>query len=148
MKMAEKKEHAELRKIIKNWVKLNFGDYNLTIIDDDPGNPLGFSVPTLQGSTPDLYGHSLKHGIEIVGEAKTSNDINNKHTEKQLKAYIEHLNVYKNKGYLIVAVSLQDREEMINFIRKIVREININILLNILVIDDIFKDITVAWDVR
>ena len=65
-----------------------------------------------------------------------------------MKAYIEHLNVYKNKGYLIVAVSLQDREEMINFIRKIVREININIIVNILVIDDIFKDITVAWDVR
>ena len=42
----------------------------------------------------------------------------------------------------------KDREEMINFIRKIVREINININVNILVIDDIFKDITVAWDVR
>ena len=148
MTMAEKKEHADLRKIIKNWVKSNFGGYNLTIIDDDSGNPLGYSVPNIRGKKPDLYGHSFKHGIEIVGEAKTSNDINNKHTEKQLKAYIEHLNVYKNKGYLIVAVSLQDREEMINFIRKIVREININIIVNILVIDDIFKDITVAWDVR
>ena len=147
MTMAEKKEHADLRKIIKNWVKSNFDGYNLTIIDDDSDNPLGYSVPNIRGKKPDLYGHSFKHGIEIVGEAKTSSDTINKHTEKQLRAYLKHLNVYNKKGYLIVAVALRDRDEMINLVRKIVREVNINILVNIFVIDDIFKDITIAWDV-
>ena len=148
MTMPEKKEHADLRKIIKKWVKSNLDSYCLTIIDDDPRNPLGSSVPEIRGSIPDLYGHSFKHGIQVIGEAKTSNDIINKHTEKQLRAYLEHLNVYNKKGYLIVAVPLSDKEEMINLVRKIVREVNINILVNIFVIDDIFKNITIAWDVR
>ena len=147
MTMPEKKEHADLRKIIKKWVKSNLDSYCLTIIDDDPRNPLGSSVPAIRGSIPDLFGHSFKHGIQVIGEAKTSNDIINKHTEKQLRAYLEHLNVYNKKGYLIVAVALRDRDEMINLVRKIVREVNINILVNIFVIDDIFKDITIAWDV-
>ena len=147
MTMPEKKEHADLRKIIKKWVKSNLDSYCLTIIDDDPRNPLGSSVPEIRGSIPDLYGHSYKHGIQVIGEAKTSNDIINKHTEKQLRAYLEHLNVYNKKGYLIVAVALRDRDEMTNLVRKIVREVNINILVNIFVIDDIFEDITIAWDV-
>ena len=145
--MAEKKEHADLRKIIKNWVKSNFDGYNLTIIDDDSGNPLGYGVPNIRGKKPDLYGHSYKHGIQVIGEAKTSNDIINNHTKKQLRAYLKHLNVYNKKGYLIVAVALRDRDEMTNLVRKIVREVNINILVNIFVIDDIFEDITIAWDV-
>ena len=119
----------------------------MTIIDDDPRNPLGSSVPGIRGSIPDLYGRSFKHGIQVIGEAKTSNDIINNHTKKQLRAYLKHLNVYNKKGYLIVAVALRDRDEMTNLVRKIVREVNINILVNIFVIDDIFKDITIAWDV-
>ena len=147
MTMPEKKEHADLRKIIKKWVKSNLDSYCLTIIDDDPRNPLGSSVPGIRGSIPDLYGRSFKHGIQVIGEAKTSNDIINNHTKKQLRAYLKHLNVYNKKGYLIVAVALRDRDEMTNLVRKIVREVNINILVNIFVIDDIFKDITIAWDV-
>ena len=73
--MPEKKEHADLRKIIKKWVKSNLDSYCLTIIDDDPRNPLGSSVPAIRGSIPDLFGHSYKHGIQVIGEAKTSNDI-------------------------------------------------------------------------
>ena len=145
--MAEKKEHADLRRIIKNWVKSNFDGYNLSIIDDDSGNPIGHNVPLIGGKIPDLYGHSYKHGIKVIGEAKTSNDIIKTRTENQLKAYLKFLSAYKNKGYLIFAVSLRDKEEMINFIRNIVREINNNILVNIFVIDDIFKIKSVAWNV-
>ena len=145
--MSEKKEHADLRKIIKEWVDLNMNNFDLTIIEDDPGNTLGSGVPKIGGCIPDLYARSMKHGIEIVGEAKTSNDIFNNHTKFQIKSYIEHLRIYKSKGYLIVAVALRDRDEMTNLVRKIVREVNINILVNIFVIDDIFKDITIAWDV-
>ena len=145
--MAEKKEHADLRKIIKKWITSNLASYCLTIVDDDPRNPLGSSVPEIRGSIPDLYGHSYINGIQVIGEAKTSNDIINNHTEKQLRAYLKHLNVYNNKGYLIIAVALRDRDEMTNLVRKIVREVNENILVNIFVIDDIYKDITIAWDV-
>ena len=146
--MAEKKEHANLRKIIKEYVETNLSRYSLTIIEDASSNSLGESVPPIRGYIPDLYGYSFDHGIQVIGEAKTSNDINNKHTEKQLRAFLEHLNIYNKKGYLIVGVTLEDKEEMINFLRKIVREVNINILVNIGVIDDIFKEITIAWDVR
>jgi len=145
--MAEKKEHADLRKVIKHWVDVNMNNYHLTIIEDDSENKLGFSVPRIEGCIPDLYARSLKDGIEIVGEAKTSNDIYNNHTEIQLKAYIEHLKIYNRNGYLIVAVAFDDKVVMINYIRKIVRNLNIKILINIFVIDDIFENITIAWDV-
>jgi hypothetical protein len=146
--MSEKKEHADLRKIIKEWVDLNMNNFDLTIIEDDPGNTLGTGVPKIGGCIPDLYARSMKHGIEIVGEAKTSNDIFNNHTKFQIKSYIEHLRIHKSKGYLIVAVAFHDKEEMINFIRNIVRAINLNLCFNIFVIDNIFKNITKVWDVR
>ena len=146
--MAEKKEHGDLRKIIKEWVDLNMNNFDLTIIEDDPGNSLGSGVPKIGGCIPDLYARSMKHGIEIIGEAKTSNDIFTNHTEFQIKSYIEHLRIYKSKGYLIVAVAPHDMEEMRNFLRNIVRKINLNLCFNIFVIDNIFKEITKVYDVR
>ena len=90
--MPEKKEHADLRKIIKKWVKSNLDSYCLTIIDDDPRNPLGSSVPGIRGSIPDLYGRSFKHGIQVIGEAKTSNDIINKEVINSERINISLLN--------------------------------------------------------
>ena len=71
----------------------------ISIIDDDSGNPIGHNVPLIGGKIPDLYGHSYKHGIKVIGEAKTSNDIIKTRTENQLKAYLKFLSAYKNKGY-------------------------------------------------
>ena len=53
--MAEKKEHGDLRKIIKEWVDLNMNNFDLTIIEDDPGNSLGSGVPKIGGCIPDCF---------------------------------------------------------------------------------------------
>jgi hypothetical protein len=146
--MPEKKEHADLRKIITNWVKSNFDVYNLKLIEDSPRNPLGYGVPPIGGRFPDLYGRSSEFGIEVIGEAKTSGDIIKEHTEIQFCKYLNHLSVFNENGYLIVAVPLQDKEEMANFIRKILRERDLDILTNIFIIDDIFKIKSVVRNVR
>ena len=145
--MAEKQEHGKLRKIIKNWVETKFSNDNLMIFEDDPENPLGYGVQKLSNRYPDLHAYSIKDEIEVIGEAKTKNDINNEHTKSQLKDYIDYLKIFKNNGYLIFAVPYDNRAEMINLIRNFVREMDNELLINIFVIEDIFELATAVWDV-
>jgi len=148
--MAEKKEHAELRKVIKNWVESEFSNYNLTIFEDDPGNPIGYGVRKIQNQIPDLHAYSISNGIAIIGEAKTKNDIDNEKTKSQLKNYIKYLKDFKNRGYLIYAVDLDSRASIYNLIKNFVKEIHENeLLIKIFVIDNIFKhQIEVKYDSR
>ena len=82
---------------------------------------------------------AIEDEIEVIGEAKTKNDINNEHTKSQLKDYIDYLKIFKNNGYLIFAVPYDNRAEMINLIRNFVREMDNELLINIFVIEDIFE---------
>lgn len=64
----------------------------------------GVALPPLIGSArPDVYAHFSLQDRAIVGEAKTSRDLESFHTTSQFEAYFEHLGA-KSGGELWLAV--------------------------------------------
>jgi len=64
----------------------------------------GMEIPPLIGSMrPDVYANFPLQARAIVGEAKTSRDLESFHTTGQLEAYFEHLGG-KSSGELWLAV--------------------------------------------
>ena len=60
----------------------------------------------------------------IIGEAKTSSDLDNDHTKKQLQAYFKHLKKFKarkkNKlGVLVLATPLASEKDAWQILKKI-----------------------------
>ena len=68
------------------------------MICDIQQNP-GDEVPPIIGSfRPDVYGADNEHQTIIIAEAKTDKDIDNLHTEQQLKSFINHLDQLGGSG--------------------------------------------------
>ena len=64
----------------------------------------GLALPPLIGrARPDVYAHFSLQDRAIVGEAKTSKDLESFHTAGQFEAYFEHLGA-KSGGELWLAV--------------------------------------------
>jgi hypothetical protein len=61
--------------------------------------------PALSDFRPDVYAREIGSGFLVVGEAKTPNDLDRRHTEDQLGAYFEHLKI-QERGELDLAVTL------------------------------------------
>lgn len=58
----------------------------------------------INGYYPDLYYHDLK--CIIVGEAKTTGDIDNEHTIGQLNSYIKEVRTYNCERHIILCTSI------------------------------------------
>lgn len=52
----------------------------------------GTSLPPLiSGNRPDVFARDVGASLTIIGEAKTSNDIDNQHTCEQLQSFFDYL---------------------------------------------------------
>lgn len=60
--------------------------------------------PVIDGFRPDVYAGRLEKGFIVIAEAKTDNDIDNKHARDQVASFINHLN-HKKKGLFVLAVN-------------------------------------------
>ncbi len=58
----------------------------------------------VNGFYPDLYYYDL-HCV-IIGEAKTTDDIDNEHTMKQLDSYIKEIRTYNCEKHIILCTSI------------------------------------------
>ena len=79
--MGETSKHIDfvylLKKVVENDKRI---DHGLVYIDTPESR--NNCPPIINGYKPDLYYEF--DGILIIGEAKTKNDLNNKHTKSQL----------------------------------------------------------------
>jgi hypothetical protein len=66
--------------------------------------PIGSPVPpTIEGFMPDVWAKNFRKGLTIVGEAKTNNDIENRHSANQLSAFLRFCD--RNRpSQLVIAV--------------------------------------------
>lgn len=88
--MAESSTHSLLVKLLTEWIANNLlnGDHGHLLVDSPERSPQQ-KPPKINGFVPDVYmSNSGEHKL-IIGEAKTANDIESKHTIDQIKAYIQ-----------------------------------------------------------
>lgn len=106
--MAESTLHLHLVEGIIRFIREgNVGAVdNLAVLHDLPG-AIGCPKPPAVGAfRPDVYAISTPPAMAIIGEAKTSADLDTQHTRDQFHAYLRHLLMH-HRSFLIVAVPWQ-----------------------------------------
>lgn len=116
--MESNKHHNLVKSILNYSGKINCVETKL--IQSDIFEISGNVTKMKEGYIPDVYYNFNK--IIIIGEAKTSKDIDCQHSMLQLNSYINFLreNYYNNNElYLIIATGWQDSIHIFNIIKKL-----------------------------
>lgn len=115
--MSQSESHGKLVSEITRWISEQTTYASEMVIYVDHINAAANSRPPVVGSSvPDLFGSSVTIGKALIGEAKTKNDIENKHCRRQLCDYLVFLNEW-NHGHLVIAVPWQCTNQMRSLIR-------------------------------
>ena len=118
--MFEKSEHEVMVNQAFEFCKLHFGNEDRISYSFDINGIGGQKRPPkfgLRGSRPDLYGFRPSDGFKLIGEAKTKDDIENVHTEKQLNDYLDYIKFEDAKLIFITPINRQSMSK--NFIKSI-----------------------------
>ncbi len=98
-------------------------DQQLLVLDDLPG-PIGSEKPpAISGFRPDIYAADVAKQTVIVGEAKTTWDLETEHSKAQYSAYVRHLASFASPT-LILAVPWQLRVRAKTLLRLAIQEAN------------------------
>ncbi len=85
--------------------------------------------PPIGATRPDAFAKDISTGRIIIGEAKTTNDIDNQHTHSQLASYFEYLRM-QPEGELWMAVPWMSAGTAIricNLVRRQVQSATVSI---------------------
>lgn len=87
----------------------------------------------INGYYPDLYYYDL-HCV-IIGEAKTTNDIENEHTRSQLDSYICEIRTFNCDKHIIICSSIIAFAQITNMVirkkrRELIHDITFHVLDN------------------
>jgi hypothetical protein len=120
--MGESAGHIRLVESLTNWIAQNLlnGDYGHIFVY----HPLECYVhpPRIGHSIPDVYVSPLKGKGVIIGEAKTSNDIDNQHTYDQMTDYLRRCVQFKD-SVLVIAVAW----DMVPLMETIIKQLQKNL---------------------
>ena len=119
--MSQSELHNQLIRQVEIVLRERFHDVELiTDIQQVPGD----EIPPLIGQyRPDIYG-CAKHGqLVFIAEAKTDGDINNQHTEKQIREFLRHMESAQ-RGFFVLSVSAHMSDIAKTFMRFLCMEVN------------------------
>lgn len=123
--MSESSQHIRLVEALTEHIKDHYlsGDSGRICIDR-PGNNAQNLPPLINGYRPDLFVNNMP-SFSIIGEAKTSWDIERPHTQEQLTAFMRYCSGQANT-LLILAVPWDMVRLMKELIRNIKRKAGMN----------------------
>lgn len=118
--MSESAQHQQLVRIIIDDIIKEVGLENTALIATDAVD--GFALPPLtsEGFRPDVY--YLLNDRLIIGEAKTSDDIDRLHSKGQYESYIKKCSLFQGDATFILAVPWMDHATANNIVRKISKQ--------------------------
>ncbi len=96
------------------------GDSRIIVYVDLPESLPSDKPPAIDGYYPDLYCAAVDGQPVYVGEAKTVNDLESRHSRDQLAAYLRFLSV-RGTGSLVVAVPWRAVPSARSLVRSIQR---------------------------
>ena len=81
----------------------------------------GYALPPLtsEGFRPDVY--YCYQDTLIIGEAKTSSDIERLHSREQYESYIKKCALFQGQAILLIAVPWMDHATANNIVKKIAK---------------------------
>jgi hypothetical protein len=101
----ESEQHMKLVRTIREWIEINYRSEKSLFVWSDLPESQNFSKPlSIEGFIPDIYAKTISSQSRIIiGEAKTSRDLDRPHTEQQLIAYLKYCSL-QEYSYFILAV--------------------------------------------
>lgn len=115
--MGESIQHQKLVKLIIENIEEMVGKDQSCFIESDLADGRPLPQLTQEGFRPDVifqYNDQL-----IIGEAKTSNDVDTAHSKLQYESYIRKCSLFQGSACLIIAVYWTEYATVYNIINKI-----------------------------
>lgn len=116
--MSESPQHLKLVEKIRDTIRKHDGVTPILVsAEDHKENTITFSTP--EGFRPDVY--YCDNEVLILGEAKTSNDLSNGHSDAQFRSYLKYLQAATKdslKAILYVGVPWEDFRWAKNHFKK------------------------------
>jgi hypothetical protein len=118
--MSESAQHLQLVRLIISEVISTVGIDRRCFVCSDVAD--GFSLPPLteEGFRPDVFYQDSN--ILIIGEAKTSDDIDRLHSKQQYRSYLRKCSLFSGTAILVIAVPWMDHAAIHNIICKASKE--------------------------
>lgn len=117
--MSESLQHRQLVKLIFDETLTIIGQDNKMLIASDAIDGLTLPPLTSEGFRPDIY--YCFNDTLIIGEAKTSEDIERLHSRSQYESYIRKCSLFAGKAFFIIAVPWTDHATVNNIVKKIAK---------------------------
>ena len=78
-----------------------------------------YNLPSqmVEGYRPDVF-YQYKNTM-IIGEAKTSNDVERRHSREQYKAYVRKCSLFQGKAHLLIAVPWTEYATACNIVHRV-----------------------------
>lgn len=115
--MSESLLHQQLVQQIIAETKNIVGKEKASLIATDAVDSVVLPPLTEEGFRPDVYYHY--NDILIIGEAKTSADIERLHSREQYESYIKKCSLHQGRAVFIIAVPWMDHATINNILCKI-----------------------------
>ena len=100
--MSESNEHRDLVLQMASDIAAKFS--NVVVHSDTQEKPGDETTMRIGDHKPDIHGRTATGNFHIIGEAKTSRDIDHRHTLAQLYSFASYLEL-KAKAVLVLGVS-------------------------------------------
>lgn len=123
--MAESNVHISLVNIAYNYiVDIVPDDYTLLVLKDCPDSK---EKPNRNkdGFYPDV--EYCYNSLLVIGEAKTRQDVDTKHSVSQIKSYIEECHSFPGESLLVLSVPETSREIMDAIVSSIQHQLNTDV---------------------
>ena len=123
--MPESSKHMMfVDKLLEEAKKIIPQEYHVLIYTDKPES-IQKPPRTKDGFVPDLfYSHN---DLQIIGEAKTAEDVEREHSLSQYQSYFEEAIKFKGKSILIFASPWFTKSTLKNIVRSLNKQFNVKI---------------------
>ena len=115
--MPESIKHYELVKELINEARTEVPQGNWKMILTDSSESSNLPPKTSEGFRPDIYYNF--DNLLVIGEAKTSNDIDRQHSRSQYESYLKECSRFNGVAIFILAVPILDGASANNILQKI-----------------------------
>ena len=118
--MPESSTHADLVKAVIRYVGSEFGELTDIAVREDAVRPIrNERPPIINRFVPDVFATDVPTTTTLIGEAKTSKDIETDHSRRQILAFLSYLS-NTPRGIFVLSVPLDGKVTA----RRLLAELN------------------------